>query len=176
MAEIKSTLDLVMEKTKHLTLSKEEKKEQEHIEVSKKLKGLLQKYHDNLFKKEKLIIELESLKKTYDLKINKILAQMILDDLKLGHNNKWFFKLLNEICVLDTYRLEKMFIDFLNKIEIAAEKRIKKIKENFAKEHSISGSAVVPNLETDNEWLSTFEKIKVKFDKALNMEKADLMA
>ena len=59
MGEIKSTLDLVMEKTRHLTLSQEEKEEQKHIEVDKRLKGLLQKYQDNLLKKEQLEKELD---------------------------------------------------------------------------------------------------------------------
>ena len=52
MGEIKSTLDLVMEKTRHLTLSQKEKEEQKQIEVNKRLKGLLQKYQDNLLRKE----------------------------------------------------------------------------------------------------------------------------
>ena len=64
MGEIKSTLDLVMEKTRHLTLSQEEKEDQKRIEVNKKLQGLLQKYQDNLLKKENLKKELNKLKKT----------------------------------------------------------------------------------------------------------------
>ena len=39
MTEIKSTLDLVMEKTRHLILSDEEKQEQKENEFKKKLKG-----------------------------------------------------------------------------------------------------------------------------------------
>ena len=54
MGEIKSTLDLVMEKTRHLTLSREEKEEQKRVEVNKRLKGLVQKYQDNLLKKDRL--------------------------------------------------------------------------------------------------------------------------
>ena len=54
MGEIKSTLDLVMEKTRHLTLSQKEKDGQKQIEVNKRLKGLLQKYRDNLLREEQL--------------------------------------------------------------------------------------------------------------------------
>ena len=176
MAEIKSTLDMVMEKTKHLNLSKEEKKEQDRLEANKRLKGLLQKYQDNLLRKEQLIAELENLKTTYNLNINQMMSGIILDDLKYGHDNKLFFELLNEICGLDTSRIDKMFTDFQSTIEIAAEKRIKKVKKNLARKHAISGSAVVPNLEADKEWLSIFEKIKVNFDKDLSKEKADLAA
>ena len=46
MGEIKSTLDLVMDKTRHLTLSDEEKQEQKEKEFRKKLKGPAQKFQD----------------------------------------------------------------------------------------------------------------------------------
>jgi len=51
MAEIKSTLDLVMEKTRHLTLSDEEKQEQKEKEFNKKLKGPAQKIQDQAINK-----------------------------------------------------------------------------------------------------------------------------
>ena len=44
MAEIKSTLDLVMEKTRNLTLSSEEKQAQKQIEIGNRIKGLVQKF------------------------------------------------------------------------------------------------------------------------------------
>ena len=43
MGEIKSTLDLVLEKTKNLTLSSEEKEEQKQKEIEKRIKGMMQK-------------------------------------------------------------------------------------------------------------------------------------
>jgi len=69
MGEIKSTLDLVMEKTRHLTLSPEEKDAQTKVEVHKRLKGLVQKYQDNLLRKDGLEKELDILKKTYDMNV-----------------------------------------------------------------------------------------------------------
>jgi hypothetical protein len=46
MGEIKSTLDLVMERTRHLTLSDEEKIRQRTADFEKRLQGLLQQYAD----------------------------------------------------------------------------------------------------------------------------------
>jgi hypothetical protein len=46
MAEIKSTLDLVMEKTKNLNLSNAEKQDQKNKEMESRLRGLVQKYQD----------------------------------------------------------------------------------------------------------------------------------
>ena len=46
MAEIKSTLDLVMEKTKNLSLSDEERQGQKNKEIESRICGLLQKFND----------------------------------------------------------------------------------------------------------------------------------
>ena len=171
MGEIKSTLDLVMEKTKHLTLSDEEKDEQKRLEASKKVYGLLQKYRDNRSTKEHLEKEIDILRKTCDLDLNKVLAQIILDGLKLGEKNESLLELLREICGIDISNLEQLFHDFLNRVGDAAEEKKKAIKTSLAKKHSISGPAVVPNLDADNDWMLTFDEIKDKFDKILSREK-----
>jgi len=67
MGEIKSTLDLVMEKTKHLSLSDEEKQNQKKIESQKRINGLLQKYQDQVLSMEQLHTEYNLLKKEFKL-------------------------------------------------------------------------------------------------------------
>ena len=176
MGEIKSTLDLVMEKTKHLTLSQEEREKQKYIEVNKRLKGLLQKYQDNLLRKEQLGQELEGLRKTFDLNVNVMLSRIILDSIKFGNNNKSLFELLSEICGLDVSGLEDLFREFQKTIDIASKKRTDEIMATLTKKHFISGSAVVPNLETDREWLATVQGIKGKFDQILSREKDAMTA
>lgn len=54
MTEIKSTLDLVMEKTRHLSFSEQEKKDQHSEEFAKRIKGLIQQYQDQKLKAENL--------------------------------------------------------------------------------------------------------------------------
>ena len=176
MAEIKSTLDLVMEKTRHLTLSQKEKEGQKQIEVNKRLKGLLQKYQDNLLREERLGQELESLRKNFDLNVNEMLSHILLDGLKLGSNNISLLELLSTICGLEVSGLEELFHDFQNTIEIAAQKRIEEVKASLAKKRLISGSAVVPNLEIDGEWLAAVQEIKGKFDQILSREKDAMTA
>lgn len=175
MSEIKSTLDLVMEKTRHLTLSQEEKQAQKRIEVKNRLKGILQKYQDSLLRKESLVKELNSMKVTYDLNVDEMLAELLLDRLKLGRNNTLFLELLSEICGLNVKALEVIFQQFKEAVKSATEQRVEQIKSDLAKRRFISGSAVVPNLETDKEWLSMLGHIKGSFDQALNKEKAALI-
>ena len=49
MAEVKSTMDLIMEKTKHLTMSEEEKEGFRRKELSGKIRGLVHKSMEGTF-------------------------------------------------------------------------------------------------------------------------------
>lgn len=174
MSEIKSTLDLVMEKTRHLTLSPEEKEAQHRIEAENRLKGLLQKYKDNLLRKENLKKELDSLKTTYGLNVDKILADLLLNRLNLGRNNSLFLDLLNDFCELNVKGLEAIFQKFREAVRSATEERVEHIRSDLAKNRCISGSAVVPNLESDKEWMSLLGRIQNEYNQMLNRERAAL--
>jgi len=174
MGEIRSTLDLVMEKTRHLTLSQEEKKVQKRIEVNRRLQGLLQKYQDNFLKKENLKKELDNLKIAYDLNVDEMLADLLLNSLKLGQDNTLFLELLSEIFGLNLSGLETIFQNFKAAVKSATEERVDQIKTDLSKKRFISGSAVVPNLESDREWLSMLGHIMDGIDQILNKEKAAL--
>jgi hypothetical protein len=174
MGEIKSTLDLVMEKTRHLTLSQEEKEAQNRIEVNKRLQGLLQKYQDNLLRKENLNKELDNLKIAYNLNVDEMLADLLLNSLKIGRDNTVFLELLNEIFGLNLSGIETIFQNFKATVKSASKKRVDQIKTDLSVKRFISGSAVVPNLESDSEWLSMLGHIMDGFDQTLNKEKAAL--
>ena len=174
MGEIKSTLDIVMEKTRHLTLSEAEKTEQKQDEVGKRLKGLLQKYADSLLRKEGLERELESLKKTFEIKVHDVLACMLLSGLEPGRGNKSALELLDEACGIDVSRIDVLLHECREKLRFEAEKRTEEIKIKLAQKRFISGSAVVPNLETDSKWISTFQTIKGKYDRILKEETAKI--
>ncbi|UCD88579.1 MAG: hypothetical protein JSW04_08880 [Desulfobacterales bacterium] len=174
MGEIKSTLDLVMEKTKHLTLSDEEKAEQQLAEAKKKIYGLVRKYQDGLTSKTYLEKELAVLRKTHTFNVDDILQQTLMDGLELGNKNESLLELLRDICGVDVAHFERLFDDFLNQVEDAAGERAKTIKRNLAEKQSISGSAIVPNLEADHEWLAMLSQIKDRFHQILSREKAAL--
>ena len=174
MSEIKSTLDLVLEKTRHLTLSQEEKEAQKRIEVNRRLQGLLQKYQDNLLKKDNLKKELDSLKIAYELNVDEMLADLLLNNLKLDRDNTLFLELLSEIFGFDLSGLETIFQNFKTAVKSATKERVDQIKTDLSKKRLISGSAVVPNLESDKEWLSMLGHIMDGFDEILNKEKAVL--
>jgi len=174
MGEIKSTLDLVMEKTRHLTLSQEEKRMQNRIEVRRRLQGLLQKYKDSILKKENLIKEIDDLKIFFDSNVDKILADLLINSFKLGRDNTLFLELFGGIYGLNLSGLEMIFQNFKSAEKSAIEERVKQKKRDLSKKRFISGSAVVPNLENDSEWLSILNHIKENFDEVLSKKKAAL--
>jgi len=175
MGEIKSTLELVMEKTRHLTLSKEEKLEQMHTEADKRLKGLVQKYLDNALNKQQFDETLNRLRKTYGLAVDHILLVRLLEGLRLDKDNTPRLLLLNEFCGIDVTELESVFNGYQKTIRSVTQKRTKKLKKRLSGKRNISGSAVVPNLEIDKEWIDAAKDIHDTFEHTLGRKKTRLL-
>ncbi len=178
MAEIKSTLDLVMEKTKNLSLSNEEKLEQKNKEIESRIRGLLQKFKDEAISFERFNSEYQVLKKEYSLMGtgNEHLIKEICDQIELAKDNQALFDLLAELKVSDFEGLSSVLQKFQIVNDTAARERRKIVKEQLAKTHFISGSAVVPNLEIDDEWREKTGQIRAEFEAKLNQAKTKLLA
>ncbi len=68
MAEIKSTLDLVMEKTRNLRFSSQEKREIQMEEARRAFNGLLQKYLDGQLELEAVQLGVAGLEQKHEWK------------------------------------------------------------------------------------------------------------
>jgi hypothetical protein len=149
MGEIKSTLDLVMKKTEHLNLSAEERQEQINIEIEKRIKGLLQKYQDQTLSKNDLDTEFTKLKKEFSFSDDTPVVNSILKELDLNKDNYKLLALLNNYCGKDSAAIESVLNEYEDEINSAASYRMVQLREDLAKRHFISGSAVVPNLQAE---------------------------
>ena len=174
MGEIKSTLDLVMEKTSHLTLSSEEEKEQQHAEIHKKIKGMLLKYHDKNITREQLENTLSPLRKDCGVTADTIFLHELLDGLALDHDNESLLDLLSNLCGKDISEIESVLNDYQEKIRLSSQEWLGNQREILESKYSISGSAVVPNLEKDDAWIRVVKSINYKFNKLLSLEKENL--
>ena len=177
MGEIKSTLDLVMEKTKNLNLSEEEKQDQKNKEVESRLRGLVQKYQDEMISREQFKAEYETLRKAHDLTGEKHqhLLRAICNRIELGKDNRVLLGLLPQFTDSDTEGLISVLRDFDTAIQTAAAAQSQIAKDELARSHHISGSAVVPNLETDKEWQAMANEIRATFEESLNQAKTKLL-
>jgi len=176
MAEIKSTLDLVMEKTKNLSLSDEERQGQKNEEIESRIRGLLQKFNDQAFSIDKLGSEYQKLQKDYDLSENAPLIKEICRQIELGKDNHVLFELLAWFKVMDIEGITSVLYEFDDVIKAAARERSKVLSDKLAEGHFISGPAVVPNLEADSAWREQAGEIRTKFEPLLNQAKIKLLA
>lgn len=176
MGEIKSTLDLVMEKTKHLKLSSQEKQQQQTLDIEKHLKGLLQKFLDQTLSRNQLHKHYQRLKQEANLSDDSIFINEILNRLDLGKDNRLLLALIKAYCMVDPAGLESVFNGFQDAVDSAAAYRKVKLREDLSQKYLVSGSAVIPNLEADPEWQVIQRDLRSKFETRLAEQKAGLVS
>lgn len=165
MTEIKSTLDLILEKTKDMTLTEEEKSELRLKEIHGKLMGWIQKYRDRAIKLDALRIELDHTEKEYDQEdVKNLFKKELVRSVEPEQDNTQLFDLLEQLIEENTDRLSRLLDTFYQKRDEEKRRVADKIGHALA-EKGISGSAVVPNPVRDEEWkllhaelLDTFTK------------------
>lgn len=167
MGEIKSTLDLVMEKTRNLTLSADEKAAQQHKEAENRIRGLLQKYLDGVVSKPELKADHLRLKKGYGADENTILIDEIIGRIEPNGDNQPLLEVLREVGGIDPSGIEALLRSFRKDYLTAAEDRTAQLKADLARRHRICGSAVVPNLEADAQWQREQSKLHTEFKEQL---------
>ena len=151
MGEIKSTMDIIMEKTKGLSMSEEEKAEYRRQELSGKLRGLIQKFLDGILDLDKLNAEVDLLSNCPRDIIDKAFIEASIPHIELGDMNEPIYRILEGIVGMNTRPVLDIEAAYLERLE-----REKKVFETSLKEKikgkEILGSAVIPNLKADPGW------------------------
>jgi hypothetical protein len=176
MGEIKSTLDIVLEKTKNLKLTSAEKAEQQQKEVVTRLRALLQKYQDGVLTQDDLVTEFRLLQKDFNLEDSTDLVNEIFRRIDPDRDNHALLELLDRCCHIHPARIAAVISDFQAACDSAARNRMHLIKEALARKFSISGSAVVPNLAVDEPWRQELQALRAGFERQLNQEKRILLS
>ena len=174
MGEIKSTLDLVMEKTRHLSLSEDEKKAQQKDDTKKALKGFILKYRDHFIQQEPFEKELNRLSELNNIDARPVLVAELLDEIDPDQNNTPLITLLKNVCKIDTAPLESILNEYGERVTLAKDERVAEIKERLLKTREVSGTAVVPNLESDTDWNAQIGSVRDAYRKRLDQEIAKI--
>jgi hypothetical protein len=149
MGEIKSTLDLVMERTRHLSLSAAEKEEQRREDFEKRLQGLLQQYADEAMSMDGLCERIAALEKETGIAGHELSVEAVMRRIEPDLNNdRWMVVLAHlapDIChpleeILETYGKEQAAL-------LQTGRQL--LVDRLAREDEITGSAVVPNPRKD---------------------------
>ena len=162
MGEIKSTLDIIMEKTKGLTMTDEEKKAFKRKEVGGKVKGLLQKFLDGSMKLERFKKEIGAFgDEQYDL-AKQCVAEECVGRIDPERDNAPFLNVLETIGGVDTEPMRKILTEFYKGLEKRQTDQ-ERILRRRLKKQGISGSAVIPNIKADPEWIRYVSEMRERF-------------
>ena len=145
MGEIKSTLDLVMERTRHLSLSAEEKEEQRREDFEKRLQGLLQQYADEGVALDELRDRMAELQKEAGITNQKMAADAVLRRIDPDRENDRWLALLDDLAPDIGRPLKDILAAHLKDRAALLLAGQEQVRDRLARDHGITGTAVVPN-------------------------------
>jgi len=167
MAEIKSTMDIIMEKLKRIEISEEDKKRLLKEDAEQTAKKLMVEYIErgNL---NSIIEQLNRLKEEKREETKRALIKESISEIRpYGDKNRKLLELISKLLKTDVSQLEEMLS--------SAEKKLDQIKErcredmlNRLKKREIYGSAVIPNVEADSNWRQILEEVSSKLRSDMN--------
>ncbi|HOJ14165.1 MAG TPA: hypothetical protein PLS81_00090 [Deltaproteobacteria bacterium] len=150
MSKIRSTLDIVMEKTKNLSMTEGEREEIRKKELASRVKGwvqgLLDARHEIEDVKGFMRAESGAHQDVHDAVRRELLARI-----DPAGDNKRVLSLLGALTGIDTSPIEKDLQAYREHLAGARTSFVSRASQRLAS-RGISGSAVVPNPDADPEW------------------------
>ena len=162
MGEIKSTLDLVLEKTRNLTLSEEEKRDLAREELDKKIRGIVGKCLDDLLPSERIREELESIESNEPDLPYKLFTVHLLAHVDFDVDISAILSALKEVVGSDPASLEVLQQEYKAEKETARSSFAEETLSELNK-RGVSGSAVVPNLDGIPEWVQFQRELSERY-------------
>jgi len=167
MAEIKSTMELVLEKTKNLSLSEDEKKTLRANEWTGKARGWVQKYLADAIGINELKSYLSTDEETIE-QLREILKLELLNHIHLNSNgtNAKIFQIFRDVLDMNPESLVQKVRTMQKDMEQDSERQLNLLKGEL-QDKGISGSAVLPNLSKHKVWEARMEKVETDFHEAI---------
>ncbi|MDI9570321.1 MAG: hypothetical protein QM278_06330 [Pseudomonadota bacterium] len=165
MAEIKSTLDLIMERTKDLVLTEDERKEIRTRERQARVKGWVRRRRDGSLTDDDIRKYLAD-EGTAASETAALLREECLAHVDPGGDNGRILSLLQTALGMDTAPVEELTAAFhgeLERLRIDSDRTARAVLQ----ERGIGGSAVVPNPNLDPEWGRGLERARRRFQERL---------
>ena len=178
MGEIKSTLELAMEKAQKLDLSSEEMEQLKRKEYILKAKGMANRYLNRGLQIEGLLKEFDHLNGNQKDIILEALICEFVDTIHIFEDNERTLKAIG-ILKKDTAKpylesIDKLSMEFNQEKRALYEELEDEILEKLDKA-GISGTAVQPNIESDGIWHRNINQLNSKYETRLITLKAELL-
>jgi hypothetical protein len=160
MAEIKSTIDLIMERTKSLSASPQERECYQRQESEKRIRGLVQRLRDDNLTLDGARYELAKEKKNgAAADVTGVLKNALAGHIDPEADNERFFRYINELLGTPGDRLRETLAhcreEATSRKAVLTESQKKELESK-----GITGSAVLPNPEADPLWKALREEMQ----------------
>ena len=169
MAEIKSSIELAMEKTKNLVMDEEERKLSALRDTENKIRATLRRYLEGMIERDDVEKEMEEIKGDEGLK-RSLLIDLLIEEFDIGSDNTRLLELFYIVNGGLQESLKKELATLKNKFKEEMEKRGMIIRERIAgrlREMGITGDGVEPNIEEWDEWKEGLEESGAVFKKRI---------
>jgi hypothetical protein len=162
MGEIKSTLELAMERTKKFAISEKEKEEMKQKEVLQKATRFFYGYRDGHLPLNEILKQIERMEKKTATNVKELLLSQWVDTLSLNDEEERILKGIESLEQRDIHEVKQKFRDLLSQYQGEKEKVKEKAKSQLIeglRRNGICGSAVEPKLEGSELWKKENEKL-----------------
>jgi hypothetical protein len=160
MGEVKSTLDLVMERTRHLSLSEDERDRQKRTDYEKRLQGFLLRYAEDAITADELQQRVASLLTEMKIRDEKLLLHAVFKRIDPDADNARWMSLLADAVPEALISLKEILSDYHRKRNDLLAAGGRRLQKRLDERHAIRGTAVVPNAEKDSQYVEQVSRLK----------------
>lgn len=154
MAEIKSSIELAMEKTRHLVLDEEGRKALAEKDLRDRISATIRRFMVELIDGEGFLREFEAIRGEKDEK-ESVLLDIVIEESDLSSKNERLLSIFDLLGSERSQRFKERLQAFQRRGDEEMEKRKMIVKariEERLKQEGISGESIEPNLEAFEEW------------------------
>jgi len=162
MGEIKSTLELAMERTKRFAVSEKEKDEMKQKEVLQKATSLFHRYREGRLSLNEILKEIERMERKTATTVKEYLLSHWIDAVSLDDDSERILKGVESLKERSIAEVKQEFRHLLSQYQREKEKVREKVGVQLIEaleKDGIWGSAVEPKLEGSELWKKENENL-----------------
>jgi len=162
VGEIKSSLELAMEKTKRFSISDKEKEEIKQKEVFQKATSLFHRYREGHLSSNEVLKEIERMEKKTRTTVKELLLSHWIDALSLDDEGERILKGVESLKGRSIAEIRQQFHHLLSRYQGEKEMNKEKMRVQLIealRKDGIYGSAVEPKLEGTELWRKENERL-----------------
>jgi hypothetical protein len=177
MAEIKSTLELAMERTKKIAISEQEREEIKRKETIQEVNGLFHRYREGHLPLHEILKKLERMDRKMRTMAEEFLLSQWVDALSLSEEDERLIKGIEALKGREMDEQRAKMNHLLSQYRNEKEKMNEGIRtryEDDLRKEGIYGSAVIPNIEGSEIWKKESDKLNHSYTMKLEEIKEQL--